>query len=934
MLRSLRLLAYGLCAFALAALVATDASAQKRFADITGPLTVGQVKSGGAVSVPFITWGGDAATFRANGGLGTKSGSTYDKLGLKLKLTPGDDFVQQVKDYVSGKSPYLRGTFRMLGQASEVIGKDPRTKPVVILQLSWSGGDHIVAREGFKTLNDLKREGKKAKIACQQGGPHVGLLYDALAAAQLTNNDVEIVFVPDLTGPNGAAEKFRNDPSIDACCVITPDMLGLTGGLDSRGTGAEGTVKGAGVLVSTQNMSRSIADVYAVRSDYFQANRAEVEKFVAGYLKATEEVLKLRNDFEESQRMGSDYRRLLQMCQDIFGEEVVPTLEVDTHGLLLDCRFVGLPGQIAFFEQSGNLNGFNPKLTAALDLATKWGYAKTRSGFDPAGFDYQKIARMAGVQYTKPETIVQAEGTMQFLDDDLDEGTIVSFTISFEPNQTDFSVDRYGSEFDRALQSASTFGGAAVIVRGHSDPTRTLVQLIRSGMKKGIIKRTGQRGSYRYYVKSGGGQRELDLTQMEEMVRLIKSGAFEGAADSPMQTMQAALNLSQSRAEAVKRAIIDYARRQGITVNLNQLQPLGAGISDPVISKPKKPSRGEAKHAGRVPHRESESGRTERFRLRFLTPRRKRSGQKSSPSPRRETDMLRWTTIAVAATALGLAAEAHAGGGLKVVVILDNSGSMQNNMPGGGNRINAAKQALLTVLNQTPADAEVGVLLLNGRRGQDWLIPLGPVDKASIQSAVGGIRASGGTPLGASMKVAADALLEAREKNRYGDYKLLVVSDGEANDPGLVEMYLPQILSRGLLVDVIGVDMAAQHSLATRSNTYRNAADPRSLEQAISAVVLGESAADNAAGGDAEESDFEVLAALPDEIAVASLAALTAGENTPLGEQGPGVGDGANWQGQGGGGGGQRGGRTVTRSLILGAIVIFFLIVRAAGSGK
>ena len=52
--------------------------------------------------------------------------------------------------------------------------------------------------------------------------------------------------------------------------VITPDMLALTGGLDSTGTGAEGTVEGAEVLVSTAQMSRSVADVLAVRKRLFR----------------------------------------------------------------------------------------------------------------------------------------------------------------------------------------------------------------------------------------------------------------------------------------------------------------------------------------------------------------------------------------------------------------------------------------------------------------------------------------------------------------------------------------------------------------------------------------------------------------------------------------------------------------------------------------
>jgi hypothetical protein len=151
----------------------SGASAQQRFSELVGPLTAKPVQKTAELQVPFITWGGDVATFLANGGLTTRTGSNYNKLGLKLRLTNGDDFVGQVKDYMSGKTPFLRGTFRMLGQASEVLGSDPKTKPVVILQLTWSAGDHVVARENIKTLNDLKSAGGgKVKIACQRGGPH------------------------------------------------------------------------------------------------------------------------------------------------------------------------------------------------------------------------------------------------------------------------------------------------------------------------------------------------------------------------------------------------------------------------------------------------------------------------------------------------------------------------------------------------------------------------------------------------------------------------------------------------------------------------------------------------------------------------------------------------------------------------------------------
>lgn len=573
------------------------AMAQQSFRELVGNVPVKPVEPAKTLSVPYITWGGDVATFLANGDLKTQSGSEYQKLGLDLQLVAGDDFVGQVKNYLGGKTPFLRGTVHMLGQASEVLSADPRTKPVIILQLSWSAGDHVVARKEIRNLNQLK--GKK--VACQQGGPHVGLLYDSLAAAQLTKDDVTIVWTKDLTGAEGAAELFRKDKSIDACCVITPDMLGLTGGFDTEGSGAEGTVAGAHVVNSTQQMSRSIADVYAVRHDWYQANKETVKKFVAGYLQATNRTVAMRKTFEDSKKLSTEYRNLLALSQKIFGAAVLPTLEVDAHGLLLDCSFVGLPGQIAFFSQAGNLSGFEAKMKEALDLATGWGYAKSRNGFEPSGLDYRELAKMAGIPYEEPKASERfsttAESTGVFFGENLDANTIVSFTISFEPNQQEFSADRYGAEFNRALKAASTFGNARVVVRGHSDPTKTLLDFVKAGMQRGVIKQSGNQGNFRYFYK----EQALDLGNVKEVMKLIESGAMGGGKEDPMVTMQAALTLSKARADQVKISLLNYAKQQGVNVDLSQITPVGAGISEPVIAKPR--SMDEAKENMRVEFR-------------------------------------------------------------------------------------------------------------------------------------------------------------------------------------------------------------------------------------------------------------------------------------------------------------------------------------------
>ncbi len=192
------------------------------------------------------------------------------------------------------------------------------------------------------------------------------------------------------------------------------------------------------------------------------------------------------------------------------------------------------------------------------------------------------------------------------------------------------------------------------------------------------------------------------------------------------------------------------------------------------------------------------------------------------------------------------------------------------------------------MLEQLPPDAQVGVLVLNGRqRMGEWIIPLGPLQPERLEQAIRRIQASGGTPLGQFMKVAADALLKLRAQQRYGNYRLLIVTDGEAGDRQLVEGYLPQIQARGITVDVIGVDMQRDHSLKNQVTSYRRADDPRSLQQAIQ-ESLAESSLDSQDAD--EQSDFELLAALPDEIALASIQQLCEANNEPIGS-----GDGPQW---------------------------------------
>ena len=588
-----RLTACLLPCLAAVLLLAARSQAQEPFSKLVGPVTIGPVKQSGPIEVPYITWGGDVPTFYANGDRATKPNTLFHKQGLNLRLVAGDDFVGQVRNYLSGKSPFLRGTTAMLGMASEVIGKDQRTKPVVFLQLTWSNGDHMVGRQSLKDINSLK--GKK--VALQRGGPHVGLLDEILSTVDLTWSDIEPVWVDDLTGDKGPAALFRKDATVDACMVISPDMIGLTGGLDAEGSGAEGTVKGAQVKVSTVTMNRSVADVYACRKDFYDANKPLIEKFVAGYLKACEEVIALRKEFLEK-KQSPRYMAVLKLAQDFYGKEVLPTLEVDADGLIADAEFVFQPGNRLFFTVKGNRVGFEAKEKAALDLATSQGYAKVRAGFFGPDLDYDKIAKLGNLANTELDlSRFTAETTAEtFIDPDkLTSGdAIYSFAIHFEPNQTDFKEEVYGPQFQQVIDQTARFRNAVVVVVGHSDPTQTLVDLVKAGMSKGILTRIESKGTYRYFLN----QQPLDLSRTEQVVDLITKGAFAGGRPDPRATMTAALNLSKDRAEAVKEAIVDFAKQKEYLLDVSQIAPTGVGIARPLIAKPK--SLEEAKENMRV----------------------------------------------------------------------------------------------------------------------------------------------------------------------------------------------------------------------------------------------------------------------------------------------------------------------------------------------
>ncbi len=211
-----------------------------------------------------------------------------------------------------------------------------------------------------------------------------------------------------------------------------------------------------------------------------------------------------------------------------------------------------------------------------------------------------------------------------------------------------------------------------------------------------------------------------------------------------------------------------------------------------------------------------------------------------------------------------------------IVVILDASGSMQDKFSGDRtkSKMEAAKAALQEVLANIPDGTQIGLLVFSGANiHNEWVYPLGPKDTEKLITAIRLPQPSGDTPLGKYIRIGANRLLEQREKQyNYGNYRLLVVTDGEASDADKVKHYTPEILNRQIRIDVIGVDMKTDHMLANVVDSYRKADNPGELVAAVSQILAETGGTGTDVGG---EDAFEYIAPLSPEIAADLIQQLT-----------------------------------------------------------
>lgn len=160
-------------------------------------------------------------------------------------------------------------------------------------------------------------------------------------------------------------------------------------------------------------------------------------------------------------------------------------------------------------------------------------------------------------------------------------------------------------------------------------------------------------------------------------------------------------------------------------------------------------------------------------------------------------------------------------------VLLDGSGSMNKVACSAGKaKIEAARTALSSFAVSVPANANLGLAVFESR-GIGELLPLGVGNRPSFNQAVAQVQSGGGTPLRSAIGLAYEKLLvQGRRQLGYGEYHLVVVTDGIANEGEDPTDVVNRMLAESpVLLSTIGFCIGAEHSLNQPGRVYYRAAE-------------------------------------------------------------------------------------------------------------
>lgn len=438
----------------------------ERLPPVTGTAGYKPLKDN-TVRFAINVWAGWAPIIQANNGLAAgKVWKTADGKEFKLELVVIDNPINMRDTYAAGDVHVGWATLDMMPLFMEGFVKkdgspiDSRVMPRIFQQVDWSnGGDGIVARNGIKSIGDLR--GKKVVLAENSPSEYFLLNMLVYGGVQPSSNparsEVKFVYTNDAFE---AAAAFNTDKSIDAVVSWAPDIYTLS---DRSGNK---------MIVSTGTANKLIADVWFARADFAKDNPDICEGLVRGIFDAMGEL-----------NTDAGKESVAQLMADAFD---LPASE--TMGMLGDAHSTNWAENYQFFLNKNNPANFERVWNQAYYIYKKMKkVTHKRVKFDKV-MDFSIIEKLGKEdkyssqvdEYTVPfikTASSQLRGAEEILTN-----TVV---IHFYPNSSDLfrkvtkSVNgkEVSSMYDPKVKFvleeigrlAGQFGTARIMIEGHTD---------------------------------------------------------------------------------------------------------------------------------------------------------------------------------------------------------------------------------------------------------------------------------------------------------------------------------------------------------------------------------------------------------------------------------------------------------------------------------
>jgi len=237
-----------------------------------GVLAQPQAQGREVLNLSLDQWIGWRSILMANGGLSTKRGSIFDRLGLTVNIKNIDDNDTKLNALLANRLDAMGSTIQRYTFEFPKLQRARVPAKMIFVTNTSSGGDGIIAKKNITSIEDLA--GKRVALARfteAQNLLEFAMMHSALSQQEIENIRSRIVFTEDA----GKAGEIFFAGHADAAATWQPFL-----------SQAQST-PGARILLDTKSINNFIIDGIIFREDYMKAHPAAVSRFIQGTLEAT-----------------------------------------------------------------------------------------------------------------------------------------------------------------------------------------------------------------------------------------------------------------------------------------------------------------------------------------------------------------------------------------------------------------------------------------------------------------------------------------------------------------------------------------------------------------------------------------------------------------------------------------------------------------------